>query len=136
MPPAPRRSEGRRTLIGVVVFVVVLLRVNAWGASRIAAGAAGARALQPDLPDTGTGRQRRVRVVQGLDGAGEFRRAVRYPHDPNAKASHFATEVPTFANSDQLSALLEQKGVVVNAKPPSEGRSLLVRLLIACCPRC
>jgi hypothetical protein len=36
------------------------------------------------------------------------------------------TEVPTFANDTQRSALLEQEGVEVNAEPLSSGRSLLV----------
>jgi cell division protease FtsH len=41
----------------------------------------------------------------------------------------FDTEVPTFADTDQLSKLLEEKGVEVNAKPTEEGRSILATIL-------
>jgi cell division protease FtsH len=41
----------------------------------------------------------------------------------------FATEVPTFANTDELSQLLESKGVEVNAKPTDQGRSILATIL-------
>ncbi len=57
---------------------------------------------------------------------GDFRRDVKYKDD---KAKRFKTEVPTFANDRQLSQLLEQKHVTVNAKSPGD-RSLLATLLI------
>lgn len=37
-------------------------------------------------------------------------------HEKN-KISRFQTGIPAFANTDQLSALLQAKGVVINAKP-------------------
>jgi cell division protease FtsH len=58
---------------------------------------------------------------------GDFRRETRFRDD---KASRFDTEVPTFANDDALSRLLEEKKVVVNAKPPGD-RSLLETLLFS-----
>ena len=45
-------------------------------------------------------------------------------------AKLFETEVPTFANSDELSKLLQSNDVTVNAKPP-EARSLLQTLLFS-----
>ncbi len=52
-------------------------------------------------------------VVQGT-----LKRAIRYPrNDPKARATNgFATQVPAFANTAKLDALLEQNGVVVTAK--------------------
>ena len=44
---------------------------------------------------------------------GDFRREFK-------GAEHFKTEVPTFADTRQLSRLLQEKNVTVNAKPPSE----------------
>ena len=38
--------------------------------------------------------------------------------------------MPAFANTDQLSSLLEENGVVVNAKAPDSGPSLLVSILL------
>jgi cell division protease FtsH len=58
---------------------------------------------------------------------GEFRREVTYEGD---KAKQFETQVPTFANENELSRLLEDENVVVNAKPPGE-RSLLETLLFS-----
>ena len=54
---------------------------------------------------------------------GDFRRKVK-------GAEHFKTEVPTFANTEQLARLLQEKRVTVNAKPPSE-RSLLQTLIFS-----
>jgi cell division protease FtsH len=47
-----------------------------------------------------------------------------------AGAQHFETEVPTFANTDALSKLLQENSVRVNAKPP-EDRSLLQTLIFS-----
>jgi len=58
---------------------------------------------------------------------GDFRHEVKYKKD---EAKRFKTEVPTFANDQQLSNLLEQHSVTVNAKPPGD-RSLLETLLIS-----
>jgi len=58
---------------------------------------------------------------------GDFRREVKYKDE---KAKRFKTEVPTFADDRQLSKLLEERDVTVNAKPPGD-RSLLETLLIS-----
>ena len=58
---------------------------------------------------------------------GEFRKDVSYDGD---KAKNFETEVPTFANEDELANLLEENDVVVSAQPPGE-RSLLETILFS-----
>ncbi len=58
---------------------------------------------------------------------GEFKQEVEYEGD---KAKNFETEVPTFANDDQLSKLLEDNDVVVNAEAPGS-RSLLETILFS-----
>jgi cell division protease FtsH len=52
---------------------------------------------------------------------GTLKHAIRYPRaEPNATATtEFATQVPEFADSSKLDALLQQKGVVVTAKQPA-----------------
>jgi cell division protease FtsH len=63
---------------------------------------------------------------------GTFRHKLRYPPS-NKKAKPtklFATEVPTFWNGDQLSALLAEKHVQINAKSTTSSTSLLVELLL------
>jgi cell division protease FtsH len=58
---------------------------------------------------------------------GEFKKEVKYKGD---SAKGFKTEVPTFANDRQLSSLLEDNKVTVNAKPPGD-RSLFETLLFS-----
>jgi cell division protease FtsH len=63
---------------------------------------------------------------------GTFKTKQRYPRgDQKATPTTlFATEVPSFWNGSQLSALLQQKGVEVNAKSTTKGTSLLATLLL------
>ena len=63
---------------------------------------------------------------------GTLKAKVRYPaHDKNAKPTTlFATEVPTYWNNAQLTALLKEKNVNITAKPTSESRSLIAELLL------
>ena len=63
---------------------------------------------------------------------GKFKAKLRYPpNDSKATPTTlFATEVPTFWNGDQLSALLQEKGVQINAKSTSSSPSLLAELLL------
>jgi cell division protease FtsH len=58
---------------------------------------------------------------------GEFKNEITYKGD---KATNFETEIPTFANDDQLSQLLTEQDVVVNAEPP-DSRSLLETILFS-----
>jgi len=68
---------------------------------------------------------------KGTTVQGSFRKSVRYPSSISTPASEFTTEIPEFANNTVLLALLEKKGVVVNATAPSTGASLLVTLLLS-----
>jgi cell division protease FtsH len=58
---------------------------------------------------------------------GEFKGDVSYEGE---KAKRFETEIPTFADEEQLANLLEDQDVVVNAKPPGS-RSLLETILFS-----
>jgi cell division protease FtsH len=63
---------------------------------------------------------------------GTFKHKLRYP--PSKKTATpttlFATQVPTFWNGSQLSALLQERGVEINAKSTSTSQSLLAELLL------
>jgi cell division protease FtsH len=63
----------------------------------------------------------------GEEVKGEFKREVKFEGET---AKNFETQVPTFANERQLSNLLEDQDVQVNASPPGE-RSLLETLLFS-----
>ena len=58
---------------------------------------------------------------------GDFKKKVTYKGD---SATRFETEIPIFANRQQLSSLLETQNVTINAEPPNE-RSLLQTLLFS-----
>ena len=60
---------------------------------------------------------------------GNFRQPVQYPDAAASPATEFVTEIPAFANDNALTALLQSKGVVINATSPSTGSSVLVTLL-------
>jgi cell division protease FtsH len=47
------------------------------------------------------------------------------------QVTRFSTLIPAFANTDQLSALLQRKHVTVNAEEPGSGRSPLLTLILA-----
>ncbi len=63
---------------------------------------------------------------------GKFKAKLKYP--PASKTATptklFATQVPTFWNGSQLSALLQEKGVQINAKSTTTTQSLLAELLL------
>ena len=61
---------------------------------------------------------------------GDFKRKLHYPASDKTATSLFATEVPTFWNGAQLSALLQEKDVEINAKSTSTAQSLLAELLL------
>ncbi len=63
---------------------------------------------------------------------GTFTTKLRYPaNDTKATPTTlFATEVPTFWNNDELTALLRSKGVEVNAQSTSKSTSLLAEILL------
>src|SRR2546429_2656820 len=67
---------------------------------------------------------------------GTFTTKQRYPPS-NTKATPttlFKTEIPSFWNGTQLSALLKEKGVQINAKPTTSSPSLLAELSLGLGP--
>jgi cell division protease FtsH len=64
---------------------------------------------------------------------GTFKATLRYPATGKKRGSPtklFATQVPSFWNGSQLSALLQKKGVRINASSTATSQSLLVELLL------
>jgi cell division protease FtsH len=70
--------------------------------------------------------------TKGDSVQGTFKTKLRYP--PNSKTATptklFSTEIPAFWNDTQLSALLAEKQVEINAKSTTTSQSLLVELLL------
>jgi cell division protease FtsH len=128
-PRSPFAGMGRRWLW----IVLILLGLNFWITSLIPNGHERVR-----IPYTPTFVQEikagNVEEIssKGATVQGTFRHEVKYP--PTGKdtktSTYFDTEVPAFANTDELSGLLLQHNVTVNAKPAEEGRSFLANLLL------
>jgi cell division protease FtsH len=59
---------------------------------------------------------------------GRFKKEFKYGKEEPKKV--FATEIPVFANSEQLSSLLEQKKVVIEAEPINQSRGFLASLIL------
>jgi cell division protease FtsH len=127
-PPAHRRP-------GFLWFVVFLLALN-WISVLIFAPAAGQPrvtvSFNPFFLEQVKGGEVKSISSKGDTIQGTFKHKLRYPAS-NKKATPstlFATQVPSFWNGSQLSALLQQKGVEVNAKSTSTSQSLLSELLL------
>ena len=59
---------------------------------------------------------------------GRFKKEVKYGDSKPNKV--FATEIPVFANTDELSALLEEKKVEIAAEPINQSRGFLASLIL------
>ncbi|MEA2335432.1 MAG: cell division protease FtsH [Solirubrobacteraceae bacterium] len=127
-PPAHRRP-------GFLWFVLVLIAINWLSLLLFQPSSSQPRITVPFKPfflaQVQNGQVKSI-TTKGDAVQGTLKKKVHYPaHDKNAPTTTlFATEVPTFWNGAQLTALLKEKNVTVNAKPASEGRSVIAELLL------
>ena len=132
-PESPPGRPPHRTR-GVVIFVLVLLAVN-WASVLLFRPAGQPRVHVPFNPyflkQVQDGQVSAI-ASRGNTIEGTFTGRVRYP-PTDSKATPttlFSTEVPTFWNTNQLSALLQGHNVQINAQPPNPGTSLAANLLL------
>src|ERR1039458_5520529 len=130
-PPAAKPPHRSR---GFLWFVALLLAIN-WASVRICAPAGQLRVTVPFSPYFLT--QVQSGQVTSISSKGDtiqgiFRTKVRYPvADKKATPTTlFSTQVPTFWNHDQLTALLKSARVQVNARSTAQTTSLLTSLLL------
>jgi cell division protease FtsH len=133
MPDPPATRPPHRTR-GFVVFVLVLLVLN-WGLVLLFSHNSQTRVKVPFSPyfvsQVSAGQVASI-ASKGDTIQGTFKVAMRYPAT-DLKATPttlFATEVPTFWNNDQLTALLQAHGVQINAQSTVKTTSLLAALLL------
>ena len=64
--------------------------------------------------------------------SGTLYKSLRYPPGDQqvAPSTNFSTQIPSFASGNQLTNLLEQYGVTINAQAPSSGPSLVESLIL------
>ena len=130
-PPAAKPPHRSR---GFLWFVALLLAIN-WASVLIFAPAGQLRVTVPFSPYFLT--QVQSGQVTSISSKGDtiqgiFRTKVRYPvADKKATPTTlFSTQVPTFWNHDQLTALLKSARVQVNARSTAQTTSLLTSLLL------
>jgi len=119
--PAPR----------LIMLVLVLLAIN-WAAVALFAPPEEKVRVpyQPTFRDqVENGNVKRINA-QGDTVNGEFNREIRYPDRDSDPAKKFETEIPTFADDQELSDLLEERNVEISAEPVTEDRGILVSLLL------
>jgi cell division protease FtsH len=128
--PAPRPPHRSRWFLWLVLL---LLALN-FGSVLLAPPAGQPRVKVPFSPYfVGAVQQGRVASIASTGNTiqGTFKVAVRYPaQDPMAPlTSRFSTEVPTFWNDNQLTALLQAHRVLINASSPTQNGSVFTALL-------
>jgi cell division protease FtsH len=127
-PPAPHR------LRGFWILVLVVLAIN-WLALLMAQPSGEPRVKVPFSPyflqQVQAGKVRSI-SSKGDTINGTFATKTVYPPDSRTATptTLFSAEVPTFWNNASLTALLQAKGVQVNAQNPNPGTSPLGELLL------
>src|SRR3954447_10811622 len=140
-PRMPSRSSGsgepdnppRRRLPrpGFLLIVVVLLGLN-WVLLNVLAPPE-PRPTIPYSPNflqqVDKGNVKRISPI-GETVTGEFKNPVHYPNADAKPAKNFQTEIPSFANGEQLESKLQDNDVVIDARPIGDGRSVLLSVLL------
>ncbi len=130
--PPPARSPHRSR--GFLIFVIALVALN-WGSVLLFAPGGQPRVRVPFSPYFLT--QVKAGQVASIASKGDtiegtFKSSVRYPASDRrgTPTTLFATEVPTFWNNAQLTALLQARGVQINATSTTPSQSLVASLLL------
>ena len=125
----PRLPNRPTRIVLYLVLLAVALGLNYWGAHRVTQET---RIRVPYSPFF-LQQVRSDNVVSVVSTAsdlqGEFARATK-PAGTSTASTHFVTEIPSFANTNELSQLLQTKGVVVNARPLDTGGPVWEQLLL------
>jgi cell division protease FtsH len=105
---------------GWLLFAVVLLAVNFYLSSRAVEPASRVRVpYSPFFLDQVRADQVEEIMSKGTAIQGTFTKELRY--EESEPTTRFKTEIPAFANEDELSRLLEEHDVTVNAEPLDSG---------------
>jgi cell division protease FtsH len=126
----PSRFRLDRRTVGALLLALVL---NYIVVSLISSVAAEPRVEIPYQPTfVAQVREGNVSAISAKGTAidGTFKEAVRYPDAEATATTDFKTEVPEFANRDELDRLLEANRVKVDAEPTARETPLWLTLLI------
>src|ERR687891_143673 len=126
-PPAPRGSSPtppQRPRFGLsprwIVFFLALLALNLFITSRAMEPESRVRVpYSPFFLQQVQARNVEEITSKGTDIQGAFRKEVAF--EDSKPTTRFRTEIPAFANTDELSRLLQENDVTVNAEPLETG---------------
>jgi cell division protease FtsH len=123
----PRLGFGRRFLL----IVGVLLLLNYLTVSLFGPGEERVRVPYSPffLEEVRKGNVKEI-SSKGETVTGEFKKEVTAPGGDES-SDKFETEVPTFANEEELSELLERQGVQINAEPVEDEGNVLLTILLS-----
>jgi cell division protease FtsH len=111
-----------------VVLIATMLGINYWAAHRVTQ----VQRIRVPYSPFFLQQVRSGNVVSVTSTASELQGDFAHPTAPagaSTASTRFVTEIPEFANTDQLSLLLQKHDVVVNAKPLDSGGPLWKSLL-------
>ncbi|HKD94104.1 MAG TPA: ATP-dependent metallopeptidase FtsH/Yme1/Tma family protein, partial [Gaiellaceae bacterium] len=100
-----------------VALLVVVLGLNYWGAHRVIQETRIRVPYSPFFLEQVRADNVVTVTTSNSEIQGDFKRATK-PAGSSTASAHFVTEIPSFADTNQLSHLLEEHGVVVNATSP------------------
>src|SRR6185312_7949792 len=122
---SPRRMQMPRPRF--IVIVLVLLAVNYVSVALLGPGKEPSIdiAYNPTFRAQVTANNVERISARGTTVQGEFKKAIKPPDDPKGEAAkNFQTEFPSFVDNVELSKLLEEHNVIVQAKPINAGSLL------------
>jgi cell division protease FtsH len=137
MPPGDDQQKPKsfwRTIgMRFWVLVVVLLVLNYLSVAIFAPGREQSVTIpyQPDFVGQVEADNVAKISTTGESVSGEFKKEFKPSTDKDAEAAkNFETEIPTFADNDALSALLQEHDVTIEAEPVNQGRGFLLNLIL------
>ena len=139
-PPAPRGSSptppqrpGFRLSPRWIVFFLAVLALNLFISTRAMGPESRVRVpYSPFFLQQVQARNVEEITSKGTDIQGAFRKEVTF--EDSEPTTRFRTEIPAFANTDELSQLLQENDVTVNAEPLDTGAPWWQTLLVGLGP--
>jgi cell division protease FtsH len=125
--PEPRRRMPRP---GFLLTVVLLLALN-WTLLQVLAPSEPRPTISYSptfLEQVDKGNVERISPI-GETVTGEFKQETKVPGTERA-VKNFETEIPTFANAEELDQQLREQDVVIDARPIGDGRSVIWSVLL------
>jgi cell division protease FtsH len=127
--PTPPQRPGFRVSPRWIVFFLAVLALNLFVASRAMGPESRVRVpYSPFFLQQVQARNVEEITSKGTDVQGAFRKEVTF--EDSEPTTRFRTEIPAFANTDELSRLLQQNDVTVNADPLDTGGPWWQTLLV------